>query len=275
MKLSAVILSFNSKRYLEHCIRQLIAALEMLDGPFEIFVCENGSSDGSVDILKSLEAEFPEAVKGIYFTTNRGTTVSRNVALSRSSGEYVLIIDSDTYVNFDVIRFLIERLIDEPRCGIAVPTLTYPDGRYQISVDRFPTLIHKARRFFMLKNMENQVDRLGGLSESRVVDYAISAFWIFRRDVLEQVGLLDERIFYSPEDVDFSIRIWKAGYYIKYFPQVSVIHDAQEISRAKGVKINIFTLSHLKGLLYLFVKHRYAFGLRGLYHRIGRAYNVN
>lgn len=270
MKLSAVILSFNSKRYLEHCIRQLIAALEMLEGPYEIFVCENGSSDGSVDILKSLEAEFPDVVEGIYFTTNTGTTVSRNAALSRSSGEYILIIDSDTYVNFGAIRFLIERLLDEPRCGMAVPTLTYPDGRYQLSVDRFPTLIHKARRFFMLKNMENQVDRGGGLGESRVVDYAISAFWIFRRDVLEKVGLLDERIFYSPEDVDFSIRVWKAGYYIKYFPQVSVIHDAQEISRAKGVKINMFTLSHLKGLLYLFFKHRYAFGLQCLYRRIGR-----
>ena len=114
------------------------------------------------------------------------------------------------------------------------------------------------------------MDQRQGLGESRVVDYAISAFWMFRRDVLEKVGLLDERIFYSPEDVDFCIRIWKAGYCIKYFPQVSVIHDAQEISRAKGVKINIFTLSHLKGLLYLFLKHRYLFGLQGLYHRIGR-----
>lgn len=270
MKLSAVILSFNSKRYLDHCIRQLIVALENFEGSYEIFVCDNGSIDGSVRILKDLEAEFPDVVKGIYFETNMGTTVSRNAALSRTRGEYLLIIDSDTYVNCDAINFLIERLSNEPRCGMAVPALTYPDGRYQISVDCFPTLIHKVRRFFMLKKMENQVDQGNGLGESRVVDYAISAFWMFRRDVLEKVGLLDERIFYSPEDVDFSIRIWKAGYSIKYFPEVSVIHDAQEISRAKGVKINIFTLRHLKGLLYLFVKHRYAFGLRGLYHRIGR-----
>lgn len=275
MKLSAVILSFNSKQYLDHCIRQLIAASKMLEGPCEIFVCDNGSSDGSVDILKRLEVEFPAVVKAIYFSQNQGTTVSRNAALSRSSGEYVLIIDSDTYVNGDAIRFLIDRLIDEPRCGMAVPGLTYPDGRFQISVDCFPTLIHKAKRFFMLKKMENQVDRGDGSGESRKVDYAISAFWIFRREVLETVGLLDERIFYSPEDVDFSIRIWKAGYYIKYFPQVSVIHDAQEISRAKGVKINMFTLSHLKGLVYLFIKHRYVFGLQCLYNRIGRAIDIH
>jgi GT2 family glycosyltransferase len=275
MKLSTVILSFNSQRYLEHCIRQLMAALEQCEGPHEIFVCDNGSADGSVDTLKKLEAEFPEVVKGIYFETNRGTTVSRNAALLRARGEYILIIDSDTYVNVDAIQFLVEQLNQEPRCGMAVPALTYPDGRFQISVDCFPTLIHKAKRFFMLKTMENQMDRGRGKGESRVVDYAISAFWIFRREVLEKVGLLDERIFYSPEDVDFSIRIWKAGYYIKYFPEVSVIHDAQEISRAKGVKINMFTLSHLKGLLYLFLKHRYVFGLQGLYHRIGRTADFN
>jgi len=82
--------------------------------------------------------------------------------------------------------------------------------------------------------------------------------------------LLDERIFYSPEDVDYCIRIWRAGWQIHYMPSVSVVHDAQEISRPKGLGINKFTIRHAKGLAYLFVKHRYALTLRGLYRRIGR-----
>jgi len=73
------------------------------------------------------------------------------------------------------------------------------------------------------------------------------------------VGLLDEKIFYSPEDVDYCIRVWKAGFDIRYLPKYEIIHDAQEISRAKGIRINFFTLSHIKGLLYLFLKHRYLF----------------
>ena len=86
------------------------------------------------------------------------------------------------------------------------------------------------------------------------VDYAISACWMLRRNVLNTVGLLDENIFYSPEDVDYCIRIWKSGYQVHYIPYVSIIHDAQEISRPKGLLINKFTIRHLKGLFYFICK---------------------
>jgi len=89
------------------------------------------------------------------------------------------------------------------------------------------------------------------------VDYAISAFWLFHRSLLDKVGLLDEKIFYAPEDVDFCLRIWKAGLRIVYQPSVSVIHHTQEISR--GWKLNSAKINHLKGLVYFFVKHRYLF----------------
>src|SRR5690606_21095374 len=99
-------------------------------------------------------------------------------------------------------------------------------------------------------------------------DYAISAFWLFRRRLLDEVGYLDERIFYSPEDVDYCLRVWEAGYKVVYDPRVHAIHDAQEISR--GFRMARFTWSHIGGLLYLFRKHRYMLGHRRLYRRIGR-----
>ena len=52
--------------------------------------------------------------------------------------------------------------------------------------------------------------------QTQHVDYAISAFWLLRRDVLEAVGLLDEEIFSRPEDVDYCLRVWKAGYTVVY-----------------------------------------------------------
>jgi GT2 family glycosyltransferase len=69
------------------------------------------------------------------------------------------------------------------------------------------------------------------------------------------VGLLDERIFYAPEDVDFCLRVWKAGLRVLCVPSVSVVHHAQEISR--GPMINIAKLRHVQGLGYYFLKHRY------------------
>jgi GT2 family glycosyltransferase len=84
-------------------------------------------------------------------------------------------------------------------------------------------------------------------------DYAISACWFMPREVFEHVGFFDEHIFYAPEDVDFCIRLKKAGYTIAYCPSVKVLHHCQRVS----YKNRSLALSHMRGLLYLFKKHRY------------------
>lgn len=267
MRVSAVILSFNSARYLEDCLNALIAALGSHDEADEIFVVENGSSDGSADILRRLEADHPGLVHGIYNAENLGTTVSRNQALRRATGRYVLILDSDATVAPGTLEPLIARLDADPSIGLLAPKLTYPDGRLQMSTDVFPTLTRKVARFFALKAMEQAAAEAP--SAPVEVDYAISAFWLLPRAAVDKVGLLDEAIFYSPEDVDYCLRIWEAGLRIVYDPTVSAIHDAQELSR--GAKLSKFLLRHVGGLFYLFRKHRYMFSRRGLYRRFGRA----
>lgn len=77
---------------------------------------------------------------------------------------------------------------------------------------------------------------------------------ILPSSVVDKVGLLDENIFYAPEDVDYCLRIWKSGFKIIYDPQVSAVHHAQEISR--GFTFNKATVEHIKGLFYYFRKHR-------------------
>ena len=74
---------------------------------------------------------------------------------------------------------------------------------------------------------------------------------------MRAVGNVDEKIFYSPEDVDYCMRVWKAGYQIVYAPSAVVVHDAQELSRSRIP--NKFTFSHGLGLLYYFKKHQYWF----------------
>ena len=253
---SFIILTYNSERYIEQCLQSINESISELRANTEVFVVDNGSKDGTLDILKSFTFNEFVNYKTIVFEQNTGTTYSRNAALKKSTGENIVILDSDAYVNSEVLDNLQKYLSQHIECGLVVPKLIYPDGRYQMSVDRFPTLLHKINRFFFLKKIEGR----NQITEIRDVNYAISAFWMFPRATLNEVGLLDEKIFYSPEDVDYCIRIWKSGKKIVYIPDYFAVHDAQEISRSKGFKlINIFSLSHIKGLIYLYIKHAFIF----------------
>ena len=270
MRISAVVLSFNSAHFLETCIDSLAAAFAENEDQNEIRVIENGSKDASPALLRGLEAKYPGLLHVTYLDHNTGTTASRNLALRQASGRYLLIMDSDVDMPKGTIETLIRRVDSDASCGIAVPRLNYPSGRLQMSTDVFPTLGRKLQRFFALKAMERRANRPP--TEPTMVDYAISAVWLFRRDVLDTVGLLDEKIFYSPEDVDYCLRVWAAGYTVVYDPTVHAVHDAQEISRGL-FPLRKSTFSHAGGLLYLFRKHGYAFGHKRLYHRLNRFSN--
>ena len=257
MDYSITILTFNSEPYIRKCLVSLVESFNNLSASYEIFVIDNGSKDKSKDITREVISEYSANIQLIEFDHNTGTTFSRNQGLAKSTGEFIIVMDSDAYANPEAIEVLSKYLKENPRCGLAVPKLIYPDGRFQMSTDVFPTFVRKLQRFLFLKKMEQASPQ--AVSQNQQVDYAISAFWMFPQSVLKKVGLLDEKIFYSPEDVDFCIRIWKSKHSIDYLPSVSIVHDAQEISRSKGFKINMFTLSHIKGLFYLFLKHRYFF----------------
>jgi len=269
MRISAVILSFNSEAHIERCLRSLTAGLNGTPEPDDIWVIDNGSTDRSRAILRRFEEEFPQVLRVIYCAQNLGTTASRNLALRRATGRYLMIMDSDV---IELPRTTIEALVEvverDPTCGIAAPRLVYPDGRFQLSTDQFPTITRKVQRFLRLRKMEAAAGQASPPAGIVPVDYAISALWVLRRDVLERVGLLDERIFYAPEDVDYCLRVWEAGLRVLYVPTVQAVHDAREISRR--FQSPRFTISHTKGLLYLFAKHRYGFGRKQLYRRIGR-----
>ena len=269
MLISAVILSYNSERHLESCLDSLLAALQGLPERSEILVVENGSRDRSADILRRYQDRHPDTVKGLFQDRNLGTTASRNLALRRAAGRYILILDSDVVVPAGTLERLLDYLESHERCGLVAPRLVYPDGRPQLSVDRFPTLWRKLARLVSLKRLERNLSDRGAEPGPREVDTAISAFWLLRRDILTEVGPLDERFFYAPEDVDYCLSIWLSGYSVVYEPRVDAVHDAQELSR--GRRVNRFTLHHALGLLRYFLKHGYLNSRAGLYRRIEKA----
>lgn len=251
LDLSIIVLTWNSSRHIGKCIEEVIKDISQASLESEIFIVDNGSSDDTVSIVTALASQYGELLKPIYLKSNTGTTVPRNMALRRAKGRYIAIIDSDAYPVEGSFQRLIDRVEENRRIGMVAPKLVYPDGRYQKSTDRFPTLFSKAYRFFFLRSMELRE----AVPEDGPVDYAISAFWMMKQEIVSSVGLLDEKIFYSPEDVDYCLRIWRAGYEVHFCPSALAVHDAQEISR--GFRITTMKLNHLYGLLYFFRKYGY------------------
>ncbi len=269
MLISAVILSYDSERHLESCLDSLLAALQGLPERSEVLVVENGSRDRSAETLRRYLDRYPDTVKGLFQDRNLGTTASRNLALRRVAGRYILILDSDVVVPAGTLERLLDYLETHDRCGLVAPRLVYPDGRPQLSVDRFPTLWRTFARLIFLKALERQQPGGDEDMRPREVDTAISAFWLLRRELLTEVGFLDERFFYAPEDLDYCLSIWLRGYSVVYQPRAEAVHDAQELSR--GQWVNRFTLHHALGLLRYFLKHRYLNSRSGLYRRIKKA----
>ncbi len=255
LDISVVMLSFNSAQYLDTSIKSVIDSLTENGYSFDIYIVDNGSRDGSVEKLQEMRNRYPGIIKLKLYNQNTGTTLSRNYALKRINSRYILVLDSDAYVNPQAVSHLVAVLEQNSDIGMAVPKILYPSGSFQKSTDVFPTLLNKFIRYCFLRKIEKGYGN-GDCCAPVDVDYAISAFWLIRGSIVKEVGLLDENIFYSPEDVDYCIRVRKKGYRIVYDQSVHIVHDAQEISRRR---LNKYFFSHLKGLFYLFRKHRYGF----------------
>ena len=254
---SVVTLSWNSEDDLVQFFESIITQCINEKISFEIIIVDNGSNDTSIRIIRNYKAKYDCAVVPIYLNRNHGTTVTRNIALKQARGEFICIIDSDTEISEGSFTDLFDILEQRPDIGIVVPKLILPDKSIQNSVKRFPTFIHKIIKLpkavlgFKTPNYDFYQDF--PFENERKVETAISACWFFRRRLIQHVGLLDEKIFYSPEDLDYSIRIYKSGRSILFYPGFKVLHKTKQISHSRS--FSRVSISHFIGLLYFFKKH--------------------
>ena len=235
MRLSIIIITYQGANLLNDCLDSIRPCFS--DPETEVIVVDNGSTDGTSELVKE---RFPQ-VRLHILPKNMGVAFARNRGIEQTSGQYILLLDNDTIASAEAIQKLVTWLENHPECGICGCALIGLDGEVQESFKPFPGLRSKLRHILNLG--ENN-------SEEKI--YLIGACQLFRRTLIQEIGLLNEKIFYGPEDADFCIRARKAGYSIQYLPEISIKHHWQRASRKRFS----LTIKHITALLRFYFTHR-------------------
>ena len=254
--ISFVILTWNSSAYIEKCISSINKIISLTT---QIYVIDNGSTDGTLQILYNLQNKLLHTdLEIIPLPKNMGTTVSRNIGLKKSGMEskYICILDSDTEINEEAMHELVRTLENDVSIGIVGPVMKGLDGTIQNSGRGIPTLKVKLLKVMPFKSLRQKGEEMEIIPKNQAitnVGYLMSACWLFPSTLVTQIGLLDENIFYAPEDVEFCMRAWKKGYRVCYNNAAVIVHAWQRLSRKK--LFSKHNWEHVKGLLYLFKKY--------------------
>ncbi len=253
MKLSVIIVNYNVKYYVEQCLTSLFRALEGIEA--EVFVVDNHSRDGSVEYLTR---RYPR-VKIVASRHNLGFARANNVAIRQSEGEYVLLLNPDTFVAEDVIAEVLRFMDQHPDAGAAgVRMLTATGADAMESRRGLPSPMTSFYKMCGLCTRFPRSRRFGRYymswlpwDEAARIEILSGAFCMLRRSALDKVGLLDETFFMYGEDIDLSYRLLKGGYENWYVP-VHILHYKGESTKKSSFRyIHVF----YEAMLIFFRKH--------------------
>ncbi|HXG77260.1 MAG TPA: glycosyltransferase family 2 protein [Gaiellaceae bacterium] len=245
MKVSAVVVSHGHAAELE---RSLAALVPQVDET--VVIANLPGSVGSV----------PAGVRVL--ENPRPLTLSANVnqGIAATSGEYVLAANPDAVAEPGAVTVLAAFADAHPRCGIAGPLLRWPDGRWQPSRRRFPTVggtlvrrtpLRWLRRPYETQRRHYHLDERP--AEPVQADWLLGAFLLMRRTMLEEIGGWDAGFRHYVEDIDLCYRAMRAGWERWLVPAAVVTHDYAAVIDRRFLSRH--TLWHLRGMARFVRKH--------------------
>jgi len=281
--LSIVIVSWNVRDLLRACLASLAPGRDALR--LEVIVVDSGSGDGSPDMV---QLEFPW-VELIARPDNVGFPRGNNLAIQQSTGRYILLLNPDTEVVDDALVTMVEYLDQQPPVGAVGPQLRYPDGRVQSSRRRFPTLVTGLLEstWWQSRAPQSVLDHyyMRDRPDDTVseVDWLMGACLMVRRQVVEEVGGLDEAYFMYSEELDWCRRIKSAGWRVVYLPTARIIHhegkSSEQAVTARHINFNRAKLRYFRKYhgraaclalrLWLLANYAGQMGLEGLKGLLG------
>lgn len=232
--ISIVIANYNGQNYLETC---LTSVLKSSITNFEIIVIDNNSTDSSIEIIREFQ-EKDKRIKILKNKVNIGVPASRNIAISHCRGEIVILLDNDTEVRKDSLKQLIKPLEDEG-VGAAQALLIDFENRRLVQMAG-GHLIPQAIWLWGFYERREYKDIKSKLGVTNII--AISAALAVKKKVLDKIGGYDALLYNYTDDLDFSWRIWIAGYRVVLAPQSIVYHYTKSVARRANIGSNKFDI---------------------------------
>lgn len=251
MGLSVIIVSYNTKDLTLQAVESVFSTYP----DAEVIVVDNASKDDSV---ASLRFHYRGRITIVEHKTNVGFARANNEGMKLSHGSYVLLLNSDTIVKEHALQRMTEALQRNPEFGIVSCQLQNTDYSYQPQGGALPTLTNIAAWWLWpfpgvmpgaetYHDMQTDVPSGNGIRE---VGWVAGTAMMMRREVVEQVGGLDDQIFMYAEDVEYCIRARQKNWKIGIVQDAFIVH----IGSASGSSAKAMT-GEVKGLLYVFGKH--------------------
>lgn len=229
---SVLLVSYNTRHLLADCLGALRRAATNV--PTQIIVVENASRDGS---REALEREHPD-VELIVNETNVGFGRANNQALERARGRYVLLLNTDAFVEPDTLERTVAFMEAHADVGVLGVRLTGRDGALQPSCRYFPNPLNTFVARAGLGRGGGPLRMVDDLAWShdtvRDCDWVPGCYYLVRRRVVVEAGLFDPRFFLYMEEVDHCRRVKALGWRVVYFPDARVVHLGGESAKADG-----------------------------------------
>jgi N-acetylglucosaminyl-diphospho-decaprenol L-rhamnosyltransferase len=246
MKVQVLILNYRTPGLTISCLESVAGGVVPRSGS-RVVIVDNASGDGSPQVIEKAIADrgWSGWAALLPLGINLGFAGGNNAAIRRTMNhqeraDYLVLLNSDTIVRPRAITSLVEFMDDRPNVGVAGSRLEDPHGLPQRSAFRFPNIwseLDSGFRFGPLSRLLKQKFIAPPVrAEAHETDWVSGACMIIRRQVLEQIGLLDEGYFMYYEDVDFCLAVRRAGWSVWYVPQARVVHLVGQSSGMVGRK---------------------------------------
>jgi N-acetylglucosaminyl-diphospho-decaprenol L-rhamnosyltransferase len=249
-ELAVIVVSYNTRDLLRACLSSLFCQ----PAPrLEVWVVDNASTDGSQAMVQQ---DFPQAHL-ITLQENVGFAGGNNVALRAigycsgekrkpaATPEFAFFLNPDAEVQENALEILRTFLVENPAVGVVGCSLKFPDGRFQHSAFRFPTLWQIWFDFFSWPGRFIETGLNGRyprhLYERGIpfpIDHPLGAAMMTRREVIEEVGLLDDSLFMYAEEIDWNLRVRAAGWPVYCIPQAVVVHHGGASTSQRRPQMN-------------------------------------